>query len=399
MIKRKFKITLAILAILCIFFTSFSYATEENFNLLLNDNVLTNDEEAIENSNTDSSIIDHDLYLFDETIVLNDSVDGNVYAMGNDITITGRINGNLYALGNNIKIQSSSDDEECYITGSVYLCGNQILFNALCTDLYVASNNFTGSYNSYIDRDLKLGCENAAFYGLVARNAYISAENLSFTSAETGDSALISGNLEYSSETELSIDESIVNGEILFNQIIKNIDTDNSKSIEDYIKGAIASLICTLVIYLLLSWLTPKFKDNSKQYIGIKLLPAFGIGFASLILIPIASIILLITLVGIPLSVSLLLLYIVLMIISLPIVVISTTEFIKEKLNSKNLGTDLLILACVNIILYLLKQIPFIGGWIGFISLLIGMGIVVMYLFTKNKNDKNENNEVVKTNE
>ena len=383
MIKRKFKIAIAILAIFCIFFSSLSFATDTT--LLLNNNE-SMDEEIYESEDIGSEITSNDLYLIDEKVVLNDLVDGNVYAIGNDITITGKINGNLYVLGNNIKIQNPSDNKECYITGSVYLCGNEIYFNAVCSDLYAVSKAFTGAYDSYIDRDLRLTCENASFYGLIARNAYISAEKISFISEETGDMALINGNLDYSCKTELSLDKSIVNGEIIFNPIIDHSsDINDEKTLKDYIYDIVVSLVSTIIIYLLILWLTPKFKETTKEYISIKLLPALGIGFASLVLIPIACIILLITVIGIPLSILLLLLYIALIMISFAIVAISASELIKGKLNSKNLGTDLLILACVNIVLYLLKQIPYVGGWISFIFLLMGMGIVVMYLFTKNK--------------
>ncbi len=395
MVKNKFKISLAILGIICIFFASFSLATSEDTNSVLDQNRAETSLNTPLESNID--IINHDLYLFDQTITMNESVDGNVFIMGNEVTISGKINGNLYILGNSVKIQSLNENEECYITGSVYLCGNEVYFDAICSDLYAACNSFTGSYNSYIDRDLRIACNDTKFYGLVSRDAYISAEKLSLVSDEDNYTALINGNLDYSCKTKLSLNNSIVNGTITFNQITDESDNlENPKTIFDYIKEIIGSFICTLIIYLLVLWLTPKFEQTSKKYISLKLLPALGIGIASLVLIPIICIILLITLIGIPLSISLILLYIVLIMISFAIVVISVSEFIKGKLTSKKISTDLLILACVNTILYILKLIPYIGGWINFVYMLIGIGIVVMYLFTKNKTvikNEEKNNE------
>lgn len=398
MIKRKSKITLSILAVLCLFYTTFSFATDINSTSVLEENT-PNEETQTSAIDISQTITQDDVYLCEDKVVIDYSVDGNVYVMGNEVTITGKINGNLYAMANTLKLQRPSEEDSCYITGSAYLCGNQVYFDAICTDLYVACNNFTGSYDSYIDRDIRLSSAKAIFQGLVGRNAHLYSDELSLTSEE-GNSALIHGNLNYSSKTELSLDNSIVKGETIFRPIIEtSSDSENSHTIKDYIYDIIVSLVSTIVIYLLLLWLAPKFKETSNKYIGTKLLPAFGIGLLSLIMIPVICIILLITLIGIPLSVSLLLLYILLIMISFSIVVISISQFLKEKLNSANLGTDLLIVIGVNIVLYLLKQIPYVGGWISFIILLIGLGIIVMYLFTKSRKEDTQSIKITENKE
>ena len=69
---------------------------------------------------------------------------------------------------------------------------------------------------------------------------------------------------------------------------------------------------------------------------------------------------------------------------------ISITNKLKEKFAfSKNYLTYL-TLAGVVIVIWALGLIPYIGAFISFVVNMIGLGIVVYYLFTRNSCDKKE---------
>lgn len=383
MLKNRSKLIVAILVVLLLVST-ISFATNENVtpisaeqNVVSSDNNVT--EENAEGAAT-PEIHDSDLYLFDDNIVMDQLVDGNVFLFGNNIEITGKVNGSLYVFGNKVTFKSGS-----YVVHTIYACANEVYFEGDANDLYVVCNTLNMTYDSFIVRDLRVGANNFTYSGGVGRNAYVAADNFTFTTEDEND-GIIFGDLNYSSKSQLDLSKEFVQGNLNYTEIS---DVSYEPTVKDIIINKLTdlliSLFTTVVVFLLVLWLAPKFMEKSSSFVSSKALPAFGIGLVALIVIPIVAICLMISAIGISVAFALLGLYVSMLLICTAIVNTCITNKIKEKFNFSQKYQTALALIVTTIVVWALQQIPYIGGFIGFILVVTGLGTMFMYLFTKNK--------------
>ena len=108
------------------------------------------------------------------------------------------------------------------------------------------------------------------------------------------------------------------------------------------------------------------------------------------------SIALLFSVIGIPVSFAIVGLLVLLLSISTAITCIAITYKLKEKFTySKNYLTYLTLVG-VAIVIWALKLIPYVGLIISILVKMIGLGIIVYYLFEKSKTKKDKIDKTTK---
>jgi len=317
--------------------------------------------------------INGDLYLCADEIILNQKskINGNIFACATNFELNAEVGGNLYATANSFDMKYYGfifrdlhlNTEEATLNGWVY------------RNSFITAKNITTESNFINEKDFNVeDADNLVFSGKISGNANINSKNISFKNIDNDKNLTckISGNLSYSSNVETEIPEGIVTKEISYSNYKS---TSSSNNIWDYLLSLIALLVCVYVIYIIISKFTPKFLDKFSNISGLNLLKYLGIGLGFLILIPIVSILLIITSVGSILGIILLLIYIILLIIAKPIFIISVAKFVKNKLSFK-FNIYLYILA-ITIILSLIDLIPVVGFIISLLISLTGFGMIV----------------------
>lgn len=169
---------------------------------------------------------------------------------------------------------------------------------------------------------------------------------------------LIAGNLDYSSNKEITINEGIVSGEVNYTKY--SVPSSILSNIGDCLIKIISSLIFVIVLYLLMKKLLPNFTEKLSKFTVKKLLVSLGIGLAVLIIVPILAVLLLITKVAAILGVLLILIYILLIISSIPLFTISIAKFIKSKMTKSSISA-FVILIILTIVLAIIEYIPYFG--------------------------------------
>lgn len=125
----------------------------------------------------------------------------------------------------------------------------------------------------------------------------------------------------------------------------------------------------------------PKYMDKISNFTVLSLLKVLGIGALAFILTPIISLLILITVIGSPIAILLMLIYILLLTLGAPIFIIAISAFIKSKIE-KPINT-LIIVLLVTIILFLIELIPYVGFIISILKTLIGLGILTKSVINK----------------
>ena len=319
---------------------------------------------------TEEEIHSGDLYVFDNTIVMDKYVDGNVFLFGNNIEITGKVNGNLFVLGNNVKFNES------IVRYSIFVCANSVYYNGGCGtssdygNLYIAASNFESTYNSYVTGDIKSVASSVILKSAVYRDVDLICRNVNFGEGE--DIPVIYGNLNYASNREVNIPEGVIGGE-------GNVNYTSTYNLKDILIGFGTCIVTILSLYMILNKLTPKFieKVYNNKFSILSILKAFGIGLATTAIVAIFIILLAGTIVGVSLSIILTLLFTILCIIATPLLIIKITNILKETLKIEKTAIFYLVISLVSIVFYGINLIPLVGIILGLAINTTALGLII----------------------
>lgn len=360
-------------------------------------NTITTPQEGDANNanvNTENQMKKGDVYIAQNDVTIDYIVDGNVFILGNNVTITSQIGGDVFVCAKNVTIS-----EQAYIFSNLFVLAENVNIKGIVYDLYSIANNIT--IDGYIYRDIKTSSSTLNINGVIGRNAYIGCEKINFAVQNQNDengstvtnAGLIAGDLTYSSSQEISIPEKAVSGKVNFEQIIKT--TNNT--ISTYLISLGSLLVIVLVIWGLSLLLAPKFLKSTNDLIASKkIFPVLGCGILTPIAITVLAILLLF--INITASISLLLLTILALLFALStsVTIIAINNLICKKLKiSKNIGI-LGILILTTTVLWAICLIPFVGGIISILAVIIGMGLITYFAFNKNKDFSNESVKNIK---
>lgn len=338
-------------------------------------------------------------------------IKGNVYALSNSFELEAGsvIEGDLYVASTNVNIA-----QDAVINGNVFIVATNVSMNGqIAGSAYITSSKFDMGYLAYITRDLHLNSETATLSGVIYRNAYVSSDSLVSTSyfrvdqnlivnyantfsfsgevkenasinARTLDfknddteKCIINGDLNYSTETELSVPNGIVTGEIKSSKFVEMEDDENTFS--NAMFNFLVILIYIFVVVLLSKLIAPKVLEKTFKLNLKNVLINFVIGLASLAVITFAFLLLLVTGAGVALAFFLVIAYLFLLGFALPYLFYNISNMINLKVH---LYVKLLIVTSVY---YIISLIPFVGSYFVFITLFVGVGKILLELFKKKK--------------
>ena len=314
----------------------------------------------------------------DNTVNVNKDYEDNTLFAGNIVNVDSKIDGLGFVAGNTLTIKGSADYG--------FIAGNIItIANYETKDLFVAGNEITIS-------------------NIKARSIYASANKIKVTSDVStvylsGDEIVLEGDFK---DVYVACNKFKLNGKItgtlkinddasreVDEKNIANIEAYKSKSINkdniaQYRTNIIVGLLMVKVVAKLLHALSiliigfifiALFKKTVKKIENMGTNPGFifarfGIGLVGLIIIPIISIILLITVIGLPLGVIGLTLYCLALYLSEVIGTLYIGKLIFKKMN------NFLRYFLTLLILSIITLIPILGGLVSFFMLCLSLGII-----------------------
>lgn len=319
-------------------------------------------------------------FYADETVSVKKNINTTSFVAGNNVDASSNVDGLNFIAGNVVNVSSTQD--YAFIAGNiitlsnvtakdVFVAGSLIKVNdSNIRDLYVAGETIT--INSNVNRNLYAGGEDITINSIIEGDVNIAAEKITL-----GENAVIIGKLTYNEDAEIKINENATVENKKTYKPSSGVKVEVKLSPIEIIIGKIMdkllSFFSMLAISLLLIGLNKKvFKEIKKiDKSSSNIVKTTIFGFAFLFGLPIAAVILLITVIGLPISIISLLLYGILCYLSLT----ATTYFfgswlLKDKIKNEYLQFTITLLA-----IYLLKMLPIVGGLVGFISLCLGLGI------------------------
>ena len=338
-----------------------------------------------ENLEATSNVVSKTLYLANSSVTIDYPVEGNVFVMAQDLTISGNISGNVFALAQNLETTGS-------INSTLFVCAENVTIDGTVSNVFSMSSRLTINNNARVMQDITAGGSTLKLGGTVGRNA-----NFAFDEIYVSDSAVILGNLSYSSRAA-AISEDIVSGTTSFKPI-EEVKIEPKDIIKEKLNDLYTLLVVSLVIVLIVVYAMPKFADKEQKIVENKLAATFGYGALALILVPFVCLLLFCTILGILPSIVLLLVYLfIIMQVATPLVAIAIAKIICQKINKNTKGFTLLFSMLLVFAIWVLELIPVLGSIVSLLTAILGLGIIVYAIFHSTiepKKDSKKDDKIV----
>lgn len=309
--------------------------------------------------------VDGDVFAAAERVEITGQVHGNLFAAGESVAITGKIGGNVYAAGKSVEIDTE-------VPGSGYLAGQNLLLtegSELARGAFLAGE--TVRSKGTVGRSLYFGAKTMELSGSVQREMRGSGRQVSVTSTGSVGGGL---HLTVTSEDAVEIDD----GATIGGTTEIEIDEDHEHRAFVYpgfyfgvFVKAVALFLIGLLFVTLFPSLRPRVPRSSNQ-----VLRDMGIGLIALLATPVAILMIAFTLIGIPISIVLAMLYAVLVFLSTLVV----AYFVAQRLPVLQGGNQALRVGITLLVILFVVEIPFIGGGLSFLIHIFGMGALIMHL-------------------
>lgn len=326
-------------------------------------------------------VIDDDLYLLGTTIIVDGTVNGDVFVLGTSIEINGTVNGNVSLAGESVSILGDVSDGARVATNDFSLAGS------IGKDLVILSNSGVIDSGGFVGRDLILTVSSLTLNGDVERrvagvadnvthNGSVGAEfDVSVGNLTISDGASIGGDLTYQSENEAEIASGAeIGGEITHDMAAATEEIDVGFSFDSIVVGVVG-LVMTAVYGTVLLLVFPRLTISASNQLLEKPLMSVGMGIVFLIVVPIVSILVMITVVGIPLGLIALLLYGIALFSAQVFVGMTIGRLILSFIADGNRRLiQFLGLLIGLLILFGISFIPYVGPWAPLIVVILGLG-------------------------
>lgn len=328
--------------------------------------------------------VDTDLFVAADYIRIDGDVNGDFFVVGSRVVINGHIAGDVFGFAESIQING-------HVDGNVRTWSQNLTISGT-----VAKNFLGGADSAVIDPkgsvggSATIGAGHILLNGPVGRDVMASAGEINFTNKVGGNvlvngrrisvdsGAVIGGGLTYYSEQPPTVDS----GATIKGAMVEGKHRPHVPSYKQprYYWHQAFKWAASFLFGLALILLVPAFFGDvvrSLDRVGI----SGGIGFLTLVGIPIAAIIACCTIVGLAVGISSLLVYV----IACYSAHIFVGVWVGRKLLGEGTGTGAMLgrLALGLAILTVIRLVPWLGGLVGFLVLLWGFGALGVTVYRR----------------
>ena len=318
--------------------------------------------------------------LFGNIITVDKDISKSAFSAGNIVNFKSKVDGLAFVAGNQINMSGTND--------YTFVAGNQINVSNLETkDVFIAGSLITVT-DSYARNMYIAGAQVELSPTAYNTNVYITADkvilkgsylNATICANEVIIDGMVTNTLKINEDATLTYDEAKVNKIEKYKSETTNVDpvdlalTLSVAAIVAKLIGALIGYVALIIagfVFIAVCKRTIKAIDAADKKFGY-IAARCGIGFVTLIFMPIASIILLVTGIGSLLGILALLLYILIIALSSIMFTLYMGKVMFKKMNAYG------SFALTALIFGLLELIPIVGVIVSFIVLITGMGLCI----------------------
>jgi hypothetical protein len=347
---------------------------------------------------SENYISDDNLYMAGLKTWFNATHDRDVVSVAFDQIIQGTIFGDVTLLGNTIALRGEMFDDTRIVGNEIYVTG------VTNKDLVIVANHVIIENGAIVNGDTLILANNVEVRGQFLGETQVTANKISVSGSLVGPTTLTSQKLTFNSGAKVISDlayfspqRAVIESNV---EIQKPLNFNQIESIKqnDVVKKlffgfvsfwSIIKLIATLFVIFILTHLFRIFSQRVVDIMGQKKWLTVLTGLLSFVLIPLVTIILFASLVLIPVSVILGLVFVI-MIILLPAMSAIALGFLYQThVQKKPRGiVEFNISALFLIVLTFVGFVPYVGSVIVYLLYTATFGAMVSYLYEQIRRKK-----------
>ncbi len=337
-------------------------------------------------------VINETYFAGGDSVNISGIINGDAYVAGGTIYVDGTINGDLLVAGGTVNINGE-------INGDIRGVGGQVNINSdVLGNVTVVAGNINIFETAQIGKGVVCAGGQVNIMAPLGEGAVVAAGQLTLNNVVNGNilagvgkmilnpNVKINGDVTYYGEEKAVIaKEASITGNLKFHkQKTYTTEKDYNKTKVLVTKGAVAagamfslySFIVSFISGSLLIKLAPHFAEEVAHSIDLRPWGSMAIGLIAVVVTPFIAFILFISLLGIPFSLLLMVLYFVYLCIAKIFVAMYIGQKIVRKLNkTKNMYLALLMGL---VIVFILSMIPIVGWLLQFVFAITGMGALLL---------------------
>jgi len=330
-------------------------------------------------------LVQETVFYAGETVNIDGKIEGTAFIAAQSVNITGEIDGDLFIAARDIRLGG-------IVRGNVYLAGQGVWLEGKVTgDVFGAGQSVYVTEDAKLARDVFFAGELVSQLGPVGRAFYAGASKLNLQSrigqdvrveveqmsVESG--ATIGGDLRYTSPQEATISTGAkIDGEIVWKKPQPPQERPMENPFLNGLKDFVFSLLAAFLVWLVVRAIWPRSWDAAVETLRRRPGASFGYGALVLFLTPMAVIVLLVTVVGIPLALITASSYTSALYLTQIVVAVLLGRLIAERFGWRQIHWGLWMTLGALAVLKLLGMIPFVGLLVGLTVGLAGLGALLL---------------------
>lgn len=357
-------------------------------NVIINDRV-DHDLYVAGGTVTINALVQGDLIVAGGTITITDTVTQDLLAAGSDLILDGYVGDDIRSAGGTIKLSNSvagdvivtggnvEIDKGVIINGNLLVSGGEVTLDGeVKGNIKSASGEFT--LNGIARNDLDCRGGKISINGTVDGNSTIAANTI-----EIGSDAHFNNNVKYWNKAgSLDFKNALHNGKAIFDP---SLEMESGKW---HYLGFASFLIllwylgtALLMIGLLQYFFSNTFK-NAADTVKNASMKSLGFGFLFLVGVPVAIVITMITLVGIPIGILALIAYVAVLLIATIVVALVVTHWINNTFYQYAWTASRILIIAFGIFIFLklASLTPFVGPAIMLILVCMAFGGILQHV-------------------
>ena len=309
-------------------------------------------------------------------------VDGDLIGIAGEFELAAPVDGKALLAGGNVRV-SSPVERDLFAAG-----GNVVIAAAVAGNARVAGGNVELASNGSIAKDLSVAGGDVDIRGPVGGTIHVGAGNVLIDSTVGGDVRAASGDLKLGPNARIAgrlvhrganvtrDPAAVVEGGI----VQKVRETRHRERVNPVRHGGWWTLGFVVLAAILAAAFPAEVRRVGNQLRTHPGLSLFA-GFVALVCVPFAALILMITIIGLPIALVVMLLYALLLIVGYAAAGVMLGDAALQRFRAEDaahLGYRIGAATAAMLLLALIARIPVLGGFVVLAAVLFGMGAIVM---------------------
>jgi hypothetical protein len=321
-----------------------------------------------------------------QTVTIDGHVTGDAYAAGQTVVVTGTIDGDLLAAAQQVIVDGS-------IGGNVRAAGATVTINGdVGRSVTSAAQQVDLSSNGRVGGSVVAVAQTIDAFGTVGRGMTVGGGTLQLAGPVGGPvfarvenllvapTARLAGSLDYQANQEATLPAGTVSGAVQFTPAPQQAPQPARLLNGLFDLGGLIGLCGSFLIGALALVLLPRPSARAVELGRQQPLQSFGLGLLALVALPLAALLVGVTLIGLPVAVCIVALYALGLLLAWPAAAFVVGTQLSQLVRSDRPLPVLGALALGLIVLHLATHLPFVGGLVAFCAIVFGLGMLVQTL-------------------